>query len=103
MIMALFPSSKRVPSPSSFLVVGCHQLLHSVQRRARLEPLNLAFVECVQQLDLILGPIFVLQHASDRFAGCQVLQAKQRNAVIRAHFVVVRWVGECQRQKALLL
>lgn len=69
------------------------QLLHSVQRTARLEPLDLAFVHGVVQADLFAAVIRVLDDAAHRLAWCQ-LQVNQRYFVIRFDFVIIRCIAE---------
>ena len=78
----------------AFSLFSLLQLLHSVQRTARLEPLDLAFVHCVVQADLFAAVIRVLDYAAHRLAWCQLLQANQRHFIIRSDFVIVRRIAE---------
>lgn len=79
------------------------QVTHEVERRARLEPLNLALVERVRERDLLLGPVRVLEHERQVLAGRERLEAEDVDLVVRARLVVVRGVDEREREHALLL
>lgn len=76
---------------------------YEVKSRASLEPLNLALVEGVRELDLLLRTITVLNTKRQVLAGRKRLQTKDVHTVVRADLLIVLRVRERQREHALLL
>ena len=78
------------------------QLGHCIERTAILEPLDLRFVERVRELSFphlaILGVHLQRQGLPNSEFG-----AHHVYPIIRIDLVVIRWVGERQRQHPLLL
>ena len=81
------------------LCLGSHQ----VQRRSSLEPLNLALIEAVCQLNLLGRAILMLQPQGEVLARCKGLQPDNVHLVVGLHPVIVRGVRERQSKHTLLL
>ena len=82
---------------------GLLRRAQEVQRRARVEPRELAFIEAVSGFKDVLRAVVVDRFDADGAARGEVLEAQDRNAVLLADLVVVGRVHEREREDALLL
>src|SRR5262249_32463024 len=78
-------------------------LVEEVQRRPALEPLDLRRAVRVVQRERLRRAVRMAHDARDRLAGSEIREPRQADAVVLADLVVVRGVGERERQQALLL
>src|ERR687888_1756957 len=81
---------------------GCRSM-EQVQGRAALEPFELGGAIGVVQRQRLRRAIGVLHDARDGFPWGQLSESDQADAVVLPEVVVVRRIGERERQQALFL
>ena len=76
---------------------------HEVESRTSLEPLNLALVEAVRELNLLLRAVLVLEDEGQVLARGEGLETKDVDLVRWADLVVILGVREGESKHTLLL
>ena len=94
--------STSVMSPMCFGEGLCCLFTDQIEGRPGLEPGDLRFVVRMVDLELVAGAVAMVQDCDERLAGRECVEAEHVDGVVLLHLVVIRILGEGEREHALL-